>query len=156
GDRLSDKGIRWAWYAGGWNDALAGKPDALFQFHHQPFVYFARYGEGTPARTEHLKDETDLLAAIADGSLPAVAFWKPGGAEREHRGYADVASGDHKVASVLARLERSPLWSRSAVIITYDENGGSWDHVAPPAVDRFGPGTRVPTLIVSPLAKKGF
>ena len=42
------------------------------------------------------------------------------------------------------------------IVITYDENGGFWDHVAPPKADRWGPGSRVPTLIVSPFAKKGF
>ncbi len=41
------------------------------------------------------------------------------------------------------------------VVITYDENGGFWDHVAPPKGDRFGPGTRVPTLIISPFARHG-
>jgi phospholipase C len=156
GDRLSDKGVSWAWYSGGWNDAVAGKPDALFQFHHQPFAYFKQFGDGTDARKEHLKDETDMLAAIADGSLPAVSFWKPIGAENEHPGYANVSSGDHKVATVLKSIEQSPLWASTAVIITYDENGGSWDHVAPPKIDSWGPGSRVPTLIISPFAKKGF
>jgi acid phosphatase len=156
GDRLTEKGVSWAWYSGGWNDALAGKPDALFQFHHQPFAYFKQFGDGTDAKKQHLKDEADMLAAIADGTLPAVSFWKPIGAENEHPGYANVSSGDQKVADVLDKLEQSPLWAKSAVIITYDENGGSWDHVSPPKIDSWGPGTRVPTLIVSPLAKKGF
>jgi phospholipase C len=156
GDRLSEKGVSWAWYSGGWNDALAGKPDALFQFHHQPFAYFKQFGDGTDAKKQHLKDEADMLAAIADGSLPAVTFWKPIGAENEHPGYANVSSGDHKVATVLQQIEKSPLWASTAVIITYDENGGSWDHVAPPKIDGWGPGTRVPALVISPFAKKGF
>jgi acid phosphatase len=42
------------------------------------------------------------------------------------------------------------------VIVTYDENGGFWDHVAPPKGDRWGPGTRIPALVISPFAKKGF
>jgi len=42
------------------------------------------------------------------------------------------------------------------VIVTYDENGGFWDHVAPPLVDQWGPGTRVPTLVISPFAKKAY
>jgi phospholipase C len=42
------------------------------------------------------------------------------------------------------------------VIVTYDENGGFWDHVAPPKADRWGPGSRIPTMIVSPFAKKGY
>src|SRR5215813_14072552 len=156
GDRLSEKGVSWAWYSGGWDDALAGKPDQLFQFHHQPFAYFKQFGDGTDAKKQHLKDEADMLAAIADGSLPAVSFWKPIGKENEHQGYANVLSVNHTVAEVLKQLEQSPLWASTAVIITYDENGGAWDHVAPPKIDKWGPGTRVPALIISPFAKKGF
>src|SRR4029078_7315786 len=47
GDRLSAQGISWAWYSGGWNDALAGRADPLFQYHHQPFAYYANYADGT-------------------------------------------------------------------------------------------------------------
>jgi phospholipase C len=50
---------------------------------------------------------------------------------------------------------RGPSWSDTAVIITYDENGGFWDHVPPPEVDRWGPATRVPTIVVSPFARGG-
>src|SRR5258707_619442 len=46
GNRLDDKNVSWAWYSGGWNDALAGKPDPLFQFHHQVFAYFQSYADG--------------------------------------------------------------------------------------------------------------
>jgi len=49
GDRLTEKGISWAWYSGGWNDALAGDADPLFQFNHQPFAYFKQYADGTEA-----------------------------------------------------------------------------------------------------------
>ena len=42
------------------------------------------------------------------------------------------------------------------IVVTYDENGGFWDHVAPPKGDRWGPGTRIPAIIISPYAKKGF
>jgi acid phosphatase len=62
GDRLSDKGVSWAWYSGGWDNAVAGKPDPSFTYHHQPFAYFARYAEGTEERKKHLKDETEFLA----------------------------------------------------------------------------------------------
>jgi phospholipase C len=82
GDSLSAKNVDWAWYAGGWNDALQGMSDAggdEYQFHHQPFVYFANYADGTPGRAAHLKDETDFMAAAKAGSLPAVSFVKAGG-----------------------------------------------------------------------------
>ncbi len=156
GDRLNDKGISWAWYSGGWNEALVGKYDRAFQFHHQPFAYFKNYGDGTEGRKKHLKDEDDLIGDIEKGTLPAVAFYKPVGEENEHPGYANVASGDDKVADIIERIRKSPAWTNTAIIVTYDENGGFWDHVAPPRLDRWGPGVRVPTVIVSPLAKRGF
>ena len=57
---------------------------------------------------------------------------------------------------MLKRIRASPLWQSSVVIITYDENGGFWDHVAPPRADRWGPGTRIPAIIVSPFARRGY
>jgi phospholipase C len=160
GDRLSDKMIDWAWYSGGWNDAIAGNADAdaddAFQFHHQPFIYFANYGDGTPGRAAHLKDETDFLAAAQAGTLPAVSFVKPVGVENEHPGYATVAEGEKHIVTLIDAIRSGPSWKDTAIIVTYDENGGQFDHVAPPVVDQFGPGTRVPTMIVSPFAKKGF
>ena len=70
--------------------------------------------------------------------------------------YASVLAGEYHTALLVKLIERSPLWADSLIVVTYDENGGMWDHVAPPKIDRWGPGTRVPTLIVSPFAKKGF
>ncbi len=161
GDRLSEKGVSWAWYAGGWNDMRAGRirqreAPEYFQTHHQPFVYFANFGPGTPAREQHLKDAEDFFAAAEAGTLPAVSFYKPVGKFNEHPNYADLKTGDAHLADVVARLRRSPNWNDMLVIVTADENGGAWDHVSPPQIDRFGPGTRVPTLILSPFAKKGF
>jgi acid phosphatase len=172
GDTLTAKGVTWAWYAGAWNEALKDgmqPPSAprrvmatsangapYFVTHHHPFNYFARFAPGTSDRERHLKDFADLDAGIAQGSLPQVVFYKPQGTLNEHPGYADVLSGDRHIADLVARIKASPLWASTAIIITYDENGGFWDHAAPPAGDRWGPGTRVPTIIVSPLAKRGF
>lgn len=156
GDRLTEKGVSWAWYSGGWNDAIAGKPDPAFQFSHQPFAYFKQYADGTQAQREHLKDEVDLTKAIESDSLPAVAFYKPIGAKTQHPGYADIESGDQHVANIISKIEQSRLWPSTVIVVTYDENGGFWDHVPPPVIDRWGPGLRVPTLIISPLARQGF
>ena len=156
GDRLSEKNVSWAWYSGGWNDALAGHADPLFQFHHQPFIFFANFADGTAAKAQHLKDESEFIAAARAGKLPAVSFVKPLGEVNEHPGYTNVLSGEQHVMDLLAALRSSPHWKHTAVIVTYDENGGFWDHVAPPVIDKWGPGTRVPALVVSPLAKHGF
>jgi acid phosphatase len=162
GDLLSAKGISWAWYAGAWQAALSGqnaRPVPNFQYHHQPFNYFASMAPGTAERATHLKDGglggSAFLAAIDSGTLEHVVFYKPQGNLNEHAGYADVQSGDAHIADVIAHLEKSPQWKHMVVIITYDENGGFWDHVAPPKADRWGPGTRIPAIIVSPYARKG-
>ena len=155
GDTLSAQGVDWAWYAGGWNDALAGKPAGSFQYHHQPVNYFANYAEGQPGRV-HLKDESDFLQALKNKGLPPVSFIKPLGDDSEHPGYASLARGQQHVADLVKAVQESSYWKSSVIIIAYDEYGGRWDHVAPPLVDRWGPGPRVPAIIVSPFAKKGF
>ena len=161
GDLLTQKGVTWAWYAGAWQAAIDGTAPATvnFQFHHQPFNYYSAYAPGTAARTEHLRDGgIDGAALIADidaGKLPAVTFYKPQGSQNQHAGYATVAEGDAHIADVIQHLENSPQWQHMVVVVTYDENGGWWDHVAPPTGDRWGPGTRIPAIIVSPFARRG-
>ena len=163
GDLLTAKAVSWAWYAGAWQDALnggRGVPVPNFQFHHQPFNYFAHFAPGTDMRAQHLKDGgmngAEFIKAIDTGVLPHVTFYKPQGNLNEHAGYADVLDGDNHIADVIAHLQKGPQWAHMLVIVTYDENGGFWDHVAPPKADRWGPGSRIPTLIVSPFAKNGF
>jgi len=156
GDRLSEKNISWVWYSGGWDDALAGKPAKDFQFHHQPFAYFATYSDGTLAKAAHLKDEEDFLNDIKAGLLPSVAFIKPIGSYNEHPGYATLLAGQQHTADLVKAIQDSTYWRDTVIIITYDEYGGRWDHVAPPKGDRWGPGARVPAIIISPYAKRGY
>ncbi|WP_295173837.1 acid phosphatase [Variovorax sp. SCN45] len=174
GDLLTAKGLSWAWYAGAWNDTTAiatsgnrtfppAVPPAAqtpnFQFHHQPFNYYAAFDPVAhpDARAAHLKDfDNDFLKDVAAGTLPAVSFYKPQGNLNQHAGYASVADGDAHIADVLAKLQASPQWKNMLVVVTYDENGGFYDHATVPKGDRWGPGTRIPALIVSPYAKKGF
>jgi phospholipase C len=163
GDTLSAKQVSWAWYAGAWNQALRSrsvidnKKSPNFQTHHQPFNYFSRFDPTTEAgaaeRAAHLKDYSDLQKDLVAGRLPAVVFYKPQGNLNQHPGYTDVMSGDAHIAELVAQLQKSPQWPHMAIIVTYDENGGYWDHVPPPKGDRWGPGSRIPALIISPFAK---
>lgn len=170
GNRLDDAGINWRWYSGGWNLALqdnVAANAALFQFHHQPFAYTTKYapfldatGTLNPATTgpkAHLQDETQFFADVASGKLPPVTFIKPLGPNNEHPGYADLATGQQHVADLVAAVQQSKIWKDSVIIITYDENGGRWDHVVPPVrPDGWGVGTRVPGLVISPFTQGGF
>ena len=168
GDRLDAMGVPWAWYAGAWNKASAGTPQARailyggaeqFQPHHQPFNYYATQDPAAQpaARAAHLRDfDSRFLADAAAGTLPAVTFYKPQGNLNQHPGYANLSDGDAHIADVVAKLQQGPQWKRMLVVITYDENGGFYDHAAVPTGDALGPGTRIPALIVSPFAKRGF
>jgi acid phosphatase len=142
------------------DEGLKVTPPPIFQYHHQPFNYFAAWAPGTAARDEHLRDGgingDTFIRAIDAGALPSVAFYKPQGNLNEHPAYADVLLGDRHILDVVNHLEKSPQWDHMLVVITYDENGGFWDHVAPPKADRWGPGSRVPAIIVSPFAKRGY
>lgn len=171
GDKLSKKNVDWAWYAGAWQATLDQFKDSggipkipNFQYHHQPFNYFKQQGpENRVERDKRLRDgglgdESSTNKFFADaqaGKLPAVTFYKPQGNLNMHAGYADVASGDRHIARALKVLQESPQWKNMVVVVTVDENGGWWDHVAPPKGDRWGPGTRIPALVVSPFARKG-
>ena len=193
GDRLTAKGISWAWYSGGWSNAdgdvnapgwtngsgpncsdpnvipnskFPNCPDFLFQFHHQPFNYYSNYAPGTPGRA-NLKDEQEFIQ-LANGSkkkctLRAVSFVKPIGEENEHPGYASEPNGSDHLVSLLKSIEGSRCARNTMVVVTYDEFGGQWDHVTPPGQggksgphDEFGPGTRIPALIISPFLKGPF
>jgi len=157
GDRLDDKKVSWAWYSGGWDSALAGHPAATFQFHHQPFAYFAHYADGTQAKKDHLKDEKEFIAAAKNGTLPSVSFVKPLGVNNEHPGYANLSAGENHTVELINDVLNGPDGKDALIIVTYDENGGFWDHVAPPVIDKkWGPGTRVPTLLIGPFVKKGY
>jgi len=179
GDMLNAKSTTWKWYAGYWNAAstdgqqdpaiarsviYAGNANGIgtsaqvdFQPHHQPFNYYAGFDPATHAaeRAAHLKDYTDLVADAAAGTLPAVSFYKPVGVYNQHPGYANLSNGDIHIADLVAKLQASPQYKNMVIVITYDEFGGAWDHVAPPKGDKLGPGTRIPAIIVSPFAKAG-
>jgi acid phosphatase len=175
GDRLTAKNITWTWYSGAWTAAVSdgaqpaakkrrviytpetpgGSPD--FQPHHQPFNYYVRFDPQAHAdeRAEHLKDYAALTADAAAGRLPQVVFYKPEGNLNQHPGYASLADGDRHIADLVAKLQAGPQWNNMVIVITYDEFGGAWDHVAPPKGDLLGPGARIPAIVISPFAKMG-
>jgi acid phosphatase len=179
GDLLTDArpSVSWKWYAGRFAQAIVDRSAAnlcatatkanatneipddgpCFQWHHQPFAYYQRWaGDGSAlAESPHLQDDNKYYHDLHAGTLPQVSFIKPVGVYNDHPGYSALAEGQSKLQSYIAALCKSKYWKDTALIITYDENGGRWDHVTPPKVDEWGLGTRVPAIIVSPYSRAG-
>jgi phospholipase C len=146
-------------------------PNKVFQFHHQPLNYYAAFDPSTAAglanRQAHLKDEQEFIQLAQSSkttcNLNSVSFVKPVGLENEHPGYTSESRGSDHLVSLLKTIEGSKCAKDTMVIVTYDEFGGQWDHVTPPGQggvagphDQWGPGTRVPALVVSPFLHESF
>ncbi len=139
-DRLSDKGISWAWYG----DYVVLLLD-----------YLDKYKPGMPARKHIRPIDSEIFDDIIKGELPQVSFLHQVCCD-EHPALYPPLPCEQYTDSILKAIKNSKYWNDCLIVITYDENGGRWDHVPPPHRDRFGPGTRVPTIIISPFAKKHF
>lgn len=168
GDRLSAAGISWAWYNEGWNGVKAfaqktafGRDSGsavvdttrIYVPHHNPFQYYPSWFAN--ARAGRIRDSEDFFADARAGSLPGVSFIKASGAHDEHSADSAPQWGERWVMGLLRALGTSRAWDRTAILITYDEGGGFWDHVAPPRPDAYGCGTRIPALLISPWARRG-
>jgi len=118
-----------------------------------PLPYFTTVQKQGDVR--NIQDLSHFTADAKAGTLPNVAWITPNGAESEHP-TAKVSTGQAYVTSLVNAVMQSPEWSSTAIFVTWDDWGGFADHVVPPAVDANGYGLRVPGLVISPFARKGF
>ncbi|MFN2542999.1 MAG: phospholipase C [Actinomycetota bacterium] len=139
-DLLRWKGISWRYYWGGNNWV-------------QPLRMIRHIRRG-PMWNNVVPESTFIGDALA-GRLPAVSWVTPPVGLSDHPP-ASICAGENWTVRLLDAIQRSPQWGRTAVILTWDDFGGFYDHVAPPHVDLFGLGPRVPAIVISPWAKPGF
>ncbi|MGI8554263.1 MAG: alkaline phosphatase family protein [Dehalococcoidia bacterium] len=104
---------------------------------------------------KNIKTINHFYDAAKAGTLPAVSWIDPNGAESEHPP-ALVSAGQAYVTGLVNAIMQGPNWSSTAIFLAWDDWGGFYDHVAPPAVDQNGYGLRVPGLVISPYAKQGY
>ena len=130
--------------------------DSHPQRHHlwNPLPGFTKIHDN-PEIMSHLVQLKTFYSDLQDGSLPSVSWIVPTFGDSEHP-TADSARGMWHVTQLIDAVMRSPYWKDTAIILTWDDFGGFYDNVPPPAVDKYGYGPRVPALIISPYAKPNF
>ncbi len=103
----------------------------------------------------NIQDVSNFYAAAKAGTLPSVSWIVPNGKNSEHPP-ALVSDGQAYVTGLINAIMQSPDWSSTAIFLAWDDWGGFYDHVVPPVVDQNGYGLRVPGIVISPYAKKGY
>jgi phospholipase C len=106
-------------------------------------------------QVHHVKNLSAFYRAAKHGTLPAVSWIAPTQANSDHPP-ANIATGQAYVTNLINTIMRGPNWSSTAIFLAWDDWGGFYDHVVPPRVDPVGYGLRVPALVISPYARKGF
>jgi phospholipase C len=201
GDLLNAKGITWGWFYGDWTATSTGNAQcsAIYNPHYAPFEYYASTANphhrpptsvamiGHTDQANHQYSIDDLWNAVEQGNLPAVTFIKASTTQTGHPGGPPTDSNplleQQFLVDTINQLERLPQWRHMAILITYDDSDGWYDHVMPPIVsksndpvndallgpvglcgtpapgaynDRCGYGPRLPFLAISPFSKRNF
>jgi phospholipase C len=155
GDALIAKNISWRYYGGGYNEAVAGRPNAFCAICN-PMQYVASIMGNPAVRTEHTKDVLELFADIANNTLPAVSFVKPSELVDGHPRSSKLNLFEAFLQNIVERIEAKPdLFRDTLILATFDENGGYYDSGFIQPLDFFGDGPRVPLLVISPHTRGG-
>jgi phospholipase C len=207
GDLLNAANITWGWFQGGFRAtsvsggvatcaaASVGFAGSTADYipHHEPFQYYPETANphhlppssnaaiGTSDQAKHQYDLQDFFTALADGRMPAVSFLKAKAAFDGHPGYSDPLDEQEFLVNTINRIEFSPFWRDTAIIIAYDDSDGWYDHVMDPIINqsqvtddfltgeglcggntasttqgRCGYGPRMPLLVISPFARQNY
>ena len=207
GDLLNAQGVTWGWFEGGFAPSsttsgvtcgtahtnIGGASVTDYIPHHEPFQYYQSTSNpnhlppssplkiGQTDQANHQYDLSDFWTAYGHGYLPAVSFLKAPAYEDGHAGYSDPLDEQTFLVNTINKLQNSPFWKDTAVVINYDDSDGWYDHVIAPVVSqsntsadaltdpgscgtakagayegRCGYGPRLPLMVISPYAKKNF
>ena len=118
-----------------------------------PLPYFDTVKQN--GQTQNVTSLSNYFKAAKDGKLPAVSWINPTGSVSEHPP-ALITAGQTYVTRLVNAAMRGPDWKSTAIFVAWDDWGGFYDHVRPPSVDQNGYGLRVPGLVISAYARKGF
>ena len=211
GDLLNAAGVTWGWFQGGFTPSsrlpngdpvcatshtnIGGVSITDYNPHHNPFQYYASTANplhtapasvnevGRGGQANHQYDLSWFYKALKAGKMPAVSFLKAANYQDGHAGYSDPLDEQNFLVKTVNAIMKSPFWAHTAIIITYDDSDGWYDHQAPPIInssadpsldalngpgvcghgtplggiqDRCGYGQRLPFLVISPFARPNF
>ncbi len=159
-DSLNEANIAWKYYGDGWNlyveDPNYNNPWNNYCNICNFVQYTSSIMTDPTQRQEHLQDVPDLYDDIYNGTLPAVSFVKPSGFTDGHPASSKLDLFEGFVKKIVTEVQANPsLWASTAIFITFDEGGGSYDSGYIQPIDFFGDGTRIPFIAVSPFSKGG-
>jgi phospholipase C len=156
-DRLQESGVSWKFYIQNYKPEVTyrdrGTGDSAAQVVWCPLLDYARFLDD-PELNSHIVNLEEYFTDLENNTLPSVSYIVPSGASEHPPG--SILAGQRFVKKLLNSLMESDSWQSSAFMWSYDDWGGWYDHVPPPDVGEFGYGFRVPALLVSPYAKKGY
>jgi phospholipase C len=164
GDLLNAGGVTWGWFEGGFNlsvtnangttgcnrstpPTVGGSTSADYIPHHAPFQYYASTANPTHARptstsaigstdvANHEYDSADFFAALSAGNLPAVVYLKAPAFQDGHPGYSNPTDEQSFVTQVVTALQNAQEWSSTAIVVSYDDSDGWYDHQEPPILN---------------------
>lgn len=143
-DELDARGYSWRYYA---------PPSSISGYQWSAFdaIRHIRYGKDW----QYVVPTGQFLTDAANGALPTVSWIVTPAWASEHSP-ASVCQGENWTVNMLNKLMHGSDWSSTAVFLTWDDFGGFYDHVSPEQIDGYGLGFRVPLLVISPYAKKGY
>ncbi len=159
---LHNNGVSWGYYVSKGTQPDCGDGEMFCSHVMQnartpgiwnPLPYFDTVRQD--GQLHNIQNTSKFYKAADSGHLPAVSWVIPGGKNSEHPP-ASISVGQAYVTRLINAVMQSPDWDSTAIFLTWDDWGGFYDHVVPPTVDRNGYGMRVPGLVVSPYAKRGY
>ena len=211
GNLLDSAGVSWGWFEGGFaptrrmdggmavcgrqHKNIGGAEVTDYIPHHNPFEYYASTANpnhlppanlaevGHSGQANHQYNISWFYKDLAAGHMPAVSFLKAPAYQDGHAGYSDPTDEQHYLVKTINAIMASPFWKNTAIMVTYDDSDGWYDHVMPPIVnssadpatdalngpgvcgngvpmggfeDRCGYGQRLPFLLISPFARTNY
>ncbi|HEY2522359.1 MAG TPA: alkaline phosphatase family protein [Streptosporangiaceae bacterium] len=208
GDLLNTKHVTWGWFQGGFaptstnsagyavcgaqHENIGGAEVSDYSPHHNPFEYYKSTANpkhlapsseamiGQTDRANHEYDLSDFYTTLKDGNMPAVSYLKAAEYQDAHPGYSDPIDEQNFIVNTVNKIEESKFWKSTAIVVTYDDSDGWYDHVNSPRPngshdsttdqvvctsvptrlgsfqDRCGYGPRLPLVVISPYTKSNY